>query len=46
MVKASFLKPYFLSDARVKLTNSCAQMKAKNMYIVFKTGLTIPNQFL
>ena len=31
MVQGSFLKRNFLSDARVKLTNSCAQMKAKNM---------------
>ena len=31
MVHVSFLKPNFLSDARVELTYSFAQMKAKNM---------------
>ena len=31
MIQVSFLKPDFLSDAGVKLTYSCAQMKAKNM---------------
>ena len=30
-VQASFLKPNFLRDARVELTYSFAQMKAKNM---------------